>query len=181
MGESSEITLNFVFDEYPDEVSWNIYDEDLGRSIRKKSDYRYEYVNGVANETIELCNDHCYKITIHDLARDGLCCKFGNGGYEIVVKNEVAKKGTHYSDLFTEEFCLDLGGDFVAPSDVPSMVPSFSPSFVPSMSPSTCAESMSPSKMMSPSPSMMFCEDSEDWCSFKKEGEEEERYMDCDK
>jgi len=111
--ETSKINLNFQFDDYSEDIFWKISDYDNRKDVIAEEEL---YGNSLdsAQETIELCNDNCYAVNIFDHYGDGLCCKEGQGGYEILVQNQVVLSGDKFKFSVTKKLCLDQNGAFVS-------------------------------------------------------------------
>jgi len=109
----SVIDLNFYFDDYSEDISWNITDYD-DPSVLYDEETWYGYGAYYAFESIELCNDNCYEVNIYDSYGDGLCCEYGYGGYDIVVQDQLVLLGGIFGSGVTEKLCLDENGAFVS-------------------------------------------------------------------
>ena len=95
--EGYAYNIGILTDNYGDEVSWNIIDQNnieiaSGNNLLSNSLNEYE---------ICLEYDSCYIFTIYDSYNDGICCDFGNGFFSI---NEVVFSG-NYNDSFSVNFC----------------------------------------------------------------------------
>ncbi len=75
------ITININTDEYPDETSWEIRDED-GELVASEG----PFIDQLSLSVADLCLvvGECYTFTIFDTYGDGICCGFGEGNYEIL-------------------------------------------------------------------------------------------------
>ena len=77
--EGYAYNIGILTDNYGDEVSWNIIDQNnieiaSGNNLLSNSLNEYE---------ICLEYDSCYIFTIYDSYNDGICCDFGNGFFSI--------------------------------------------------------------------------------------------------
>lgn len=77
-----QISLTISTDEYGDETSWEITNED-GDVV--ESGGNYEGLEDYS-ETLDLPIG-CYTFTIYDEYGDGMCCDFGNGSYELALNS----------------------------------------------------------------------------------------------
>mmetsp|Transcript_4184 Transcript_4184/g.4642 ORF Transcript_4184/g.4642 Transcript_4184/m.4642 type:complete len:270 (-) Transcript_4184:161-970(-) len=84
----STITVRVKTDKYPREIQWDLKLMGLGGSgdqlIHDVPQGQYSDKLHVYEQTVEIEKGKTYKFHIQDLARDGICCNFGNGYYEIV-------------------------------------------------------------------------------------------------
>jgi len=68
-------------------------------------------------ETITVCNNNCYDVTINDNFGNGLCCEEGNGRYDIRVQGKTVFTGKRFGEQVVERVCLDKNGAFVTSLD----------------------------------------------------------------
>lgn len=78
--ESSVITLDITFDNYPSETSWSVQNS-AGEVVYSGSGY--SNANSSISETLSLDENECYTFTINDSYGDGICCSFGNGSFTL--------------------------------------------------------------------------------------------------
>ena len=77
----SSLTLTIVFDNYPEETSWNITDVN---SNEVASGGAYTGYTGGSTVVENICvPGGCLDFTIFDAYSDGICCTFGSGSYEL--------------------------------------------------------------------------------------------------
>lgn len=78
------ISLDLIQDDYPGETSWYIKNECTGETIRTGGAYG-----------LRLCVDkHAkYSFTIEDSQGDGICCRWGEGSYNLIYGEEEIKIG----------------------------------------------------------------------------------------
>lgn len=78
---TNPLTLIFVFDDYPEETSWEIYSvNDLSNPVVDGGGY-----DGLSGITEYLClDDGDYYFVIYDVYADGICCNYGNGSYTLI-------------------------------------------------------------------------------------------------
>lgn len=102
------ITLNIQADQYPEESSWKIVDNN-NQTIASGS-----LQNGTQLYSQNICLDYssCYSLYFYDSFGDGICCSYGNGYFE--VKNAAGTTIVYNSGGFGSEaiemFCPDGTG-----------------------------------------------------------------------
>jgi lysyl endopeptidase len=101
-GNASSFTINLVFDNYPEETSWDIKDN-AGNIIASGNSYTGEIVS------TDVCvAPGCYDFTIYDQYGDGMCCAYGNGSYEVINPNGVVvATGGTFTDSETTSICTN--------------------------------------------------------------------------
>ncbi len=108
----SNVDLTFVFDNYPEDISWTITNGS-GAVIASGGDYDHEPDGSTLVENVCL-NDGCYDLNIYDSYGDGLCCAYGNGSYTLTDANgSVLASGAQFSSSDINNFCINTqgGGD----------------------------------------------------------------------
>merc|ERR1719271_7453 len=87
-----DITVSILGDDYPDETSWEIYDDTAGQV--EASGFLQGNGGGPEVETICL-DDGDYTFTISDTYGDGICCGYGQGEYSVVgsIQGPIASGG----------------------------------------------------------------------------------------
>ena len=103
--QSSVISIEIYTDNYPEETSWVLEDENgnvidqifLGDLNCGSTYYNWDvYVNA----------NNCYTFTIHDSYGDGICCNQGNGSYTISYDNNIVYSGGQFhSSEVTSNIC----------------------------------------------------------------------------
>ena len=98
-GEVSDehyLTVQFQFDEHPEEVSWVLYD--LTKSeVKVFIDFGVYHQEGFANQRLNILVDIDgpdageteYAFTVYDKESNGLCCTAGEGFYKVWLGDEV--------------------------------------------------------------------------------------------
>lgn len=104
-----EYTLNIILDDYGDETTWEIED-DNDNVIYSGGPYASD-----ADQTLESTNlclgNGCYTFTIFDEWEDGICCGFGEGSYEIL--NDLGAQlftGGNFTSQASHNFCITSVG-----------------------------------------------------------------------
>lgn len=111
-----ELVLNF--DNYPEEVSWDISNSD--NEIVASGD-NYADQPDLSSIQIEECLDNgTYTLTVRDSYGDGLCCRYGEGSYSLETENgTVLASGDEYG--FTEATTFTINGSARNSEDVISI------------------------------------------------------------
>jgi hypothetical protein len=106
----ADLTSNTIYiflktDTKPEETSWEVTNS-AGQVIKSRSNYTVP--NTTKKDTVNLPAYDCYTFTIYDSGNNGLCCAFGNGGYEIDDKEGgVLKMGGSFRSSELIEFNYD--------------------------------------------------------------------------
>ena len=109
--EGVAMRLTIVLDNYPEETSWAIVDEN-GNVVEQGGTYGNLADGSTVIENLCLA-DGCYTFTINDSFGDGICCGFGSGSYELVnQENVVIASGGAFTTSESTDFCVenDNGG-----------------------------------------------------------------------
>ncbi len=102
--ETYTATLTLVFDRYPGETSWEITDES-GDVVASGSSYGSQSKGSTLTIDIEL-EETCYDFTMNDSYGDGMCCRYGEGSYELTYDGTVLASGGEFDDSETTSFCI---------------------------------------------------------------------------
>lgn len=99
------LTLEINLDNSPQEVTWELTNED---GIRIFNGGPYMLSQAGTQVTEQLCIvDGCYTFTMFDSGNDGLCCASGQGSYRLSDENEVyLAQGDNYGSEEATEFCF---------------------------------------------------------------------------
>ncbi len=102
----NDVNVNFVFDNYPEETSWNI--TNAGGSVVASGGTYGGQPDG-SSLSIPLCLvDGCYDFTIFDSYGDGICCGYGNGSYSVTDgSGNVLASGGQFGSSETTNFCFN--------------------------------------------------------------------------
>jgi len=91
------IRVSIAFDEYPSETSWDIHEirpvdsDDIDDYAIKSN--KVENVDDAA-----LClTEGKWQFTIYDTVGDGLCCRWGEGHYNVTLYDEVIVQGSNHT------------------------------------------------------------------------------------
>ncbi len=114
-------TFNITLDNYGSETTWRIKD-DMGATIASGGPYT-DGTNGTTyTENLWLTGAGCYSVEVFDAYGDGICCSYGNGGYELLDANGTAiVTGGSFGAAKTEYFRVDASvsvGEVVSPGSL---------------------------------------------------------------
>jgi len=89
----SEIIIELIPDNYPNETSWVLYADNI------------EILTGLANgDTICVDSDACIQFTINDSYGDGICCAYGIGSYAIYFDGQQVATGGEFTTSESHHF-----------------------------------------------------------------------------
>jgi len=100
----TEVDINFVFDNYPEETSWTITNS-AGTTVASGGTYASQ-ADGSSLTITECLANGCYDFTLNDSYGDGICCSVGNGSYSVVVNGSVVASGGEFTTVETTNFCI---------------------------------------------------------------------------
>ncbi|MGB1619414.1 MAG: M43 family zinc metalloprotease, partial [Flavobacteriales bacterium] len=100
-----DVALTLTLDNYPGETTWELADAD-GNVVWAGGPYGG---SGTVVETT-CVGDGCYTLTLYDSFGDGMCCAYGNGGYEFSQDGVVLASGGEFGSSESTEVCV---GDIV--------------------------------------------------------------------
>ena len=103
------ITLVITADDYPDETSWEIYDEGANQTVASGS-----LQSGTSVFSEDICLDYgsCFSLYVYDSYGDGICCAFGNGFFVVLnsAGDTIVTNDGDFGDEAQEGFCPDGTG-----------------------------------------------------------------------
>ncbi|WP_255452838.1 endonuclease [Aquimarina sp. RZ0] len=103
---SRAINLNITFDDYPEEISWEIQN-DKNQLLYAGGTYESEADGSTINisETLE---SGCYTLIFKDTYGDGICCSQGSGSYSLIDtgNNTVLASGGSFGAQEIKDFCI---------------------------------------------------------------------------
>ncbi|QSE97887.1 S8 family serine peptidase [Fulvivirga lutea] len=117
---STDVTLTLVFDNYPEETSWQIVDGST--VVASGGTYASQADGSTLNIDVTL-PDGCYDFIISDQYGDGMCCSYGNGSYSLRDGATVLASGGSFASSQTTNFCVG-GAAFSTFSDLGKTVQS---------------------------------------------------------
>jgi len=101
----SSVTVNILFDQYPQETSWEIKGSS-NNILFAGGPYTSSNVGSLLSEVICLPYD-CYNFTIFDSGNDGICCDFGNGFFQLVdASGQLLLNGGNFESNQIDSFCI---------------------------------------------------------------------------
>ncbi len=101
----TNLTLNLVLDNYPEETSWRV--ELNGVIVASGGSYESEADGASVTEYICLEPNICYNFIMQDLYQDGMCCGYGQGSYELLdAIGNVLASGGEFANSETTQICL---------------------------------------------------------------------------
>ena len=100
-----DVTMSLTLDNYPAETTWTLVDAD-GNTVLSGGPYAG---SGVVVES-GCVAEGCYTLSVFDSFGDGMCCAFGNGGYEFSIGSLVLASGGEFGSSEASDVCV---GDIV--------------------------------------------------------------------
>ena len=100
----SNVSVKITFDNYPAETSWQIRDAN-GKAILSGA----RYTTAMRQKTIQIdtcLQEACYSFVILDSFGDGICCRFGQGRYEVIQDGNVIFTGGTFAKTEERQFCI---------------------------------------------------------------------------
>jgi hypothetical protein len=99
--------INFQFDLYPGEISWQVASNETGDVVATGGPYDYLPPNSYVE--VDKCLPYgCYTLRIDDSYGDGICCNNGDGYYEFIDQfGDVLTTGGDFGGVKFINFCLD--------------------------------------------------------------------------
>ncbi len=111
-------TLTLVFDRYPGETSWEITNESED-VVASGSSYGSQSQSSTLTIDIEL-EEACYDLTMYDSYGDGMCCRYGEGSYELSYNGTILASGGDFDKSETTSFCISSEQDMQEISELAS-------------------------------------------------------------
>lgn len=100
---STDVALTLVFDNYPEETSWQI--RSGSTVVASGGTYGSQADGSTLNVNVTL-PDGCYDFIISDAYGDGICCSYGNGSYSLSAGSTVLASGGSFASSESTNFCL---------------------------------------------------------------------------
>ena len=112
----TEVTLTILLDNYPEETSWIIEDQN-GDVVASGGTYGSS-PDGSTITVTECLDDGCYDFTLFDSYGDGICCGYGIGNYSLVDEDgNTLASGGQFGSSETTNFCLGVACPIGNPCD----------------------------------------------------------------
>lgn len=106
-GEATVI-ISITTDSYGQETSWILKDNNTNVIYATSSNPSYP--NGVIatyHDTICIPQNACVTFTINDVHNDGMCCTYGDGGYQVTIDGSLVAEGGEFTSQEATSFnCL---------------------------------------------------------------------------
>jgi len=145
--ECTSLQIKVTTDLYPEETLWGVYNTSFTVLY---SGGPYTGQNTLYTENFCVDPNESYIFQILDAQRDGICCTYGNGSYEVYYDNKLIKEG----GTFAGSEVSPLFGICCSPTITSLITSSFPPSRAPSVLPSTIP-TLSPSKVPTMDPTLL--------------------------
>jgi hypothetical protein len=105
--EITDVTLNLLTDNYGEEISWELTNQD-GTILYSAVADTYEDAQAYS-QVFSLPDAGCYTFAIHDGYGDGICCSQGQGSYSLTTAGgEVVISGGEYGHGESVSFKLEV-------------------------------------------------------------------------
>ena len=106
------VEVKITADDYPNEISWTLVSNcETGITLNSSTSYKiiddygnYHWVSATRVSATECLPRGKYEFTINDTAGDGICCFFGQGGYNILVNGTTVHSGGQFGSIETKTF-----------------------------------------------------------------------------
>ena len=93
--QQHHVSLGIQLDNSNDRVRWNIKRRNKAGNFKKLMKRGVEKgARSSSMKNICLKKGFCYRLTVIDTGKDGLCCKRGKGKYVLGVNNELIKQSS---------------------------------------------------------------------------------------
>lgn len=152
------LTVQFQFDEHPEEVSWVLYDltknevkEFVDFGVYNQEEFANERLNILVDVDGPDAGEAEYAFTVYDKESNGLCCAAGEGFYKVWLGDEIDGQFLLGDDDFEFSssyfFTLFEGVESSMTANAAgaeTSVPSLAPIALPTLSPTTPAPSPGP-------------------------------------
>ncbi len=101
----SEVTLTLNLDNYPEETSWEIRNNN-NVAVATGGTYGNQPDGSTVTQVICL-EDGCYDFIINDSYGDGICCGYGNGSYQLNDDSgNTLASGGQFTNSESTDFCV---------------------------------------------------------------------------
>jgi hypothetical protein len=115
VGTPAYATLDITTDDYGSETTWEVKD---GTGNVLYSGGPYTDVNGGQQFSYDFCLEPgCYDLVVYDSYGDGMCCGYGNGGFDVSDNNgQSLASGGSFTTQVTNNFCVNPCAASVTPT-----------------------------------------------------------------
>lgn len=104
----TNVNINFVFDNYPEETSWQILNSS-GQVVESGGTYGSQ-ADGSSLTITKCLAAGCYTFKINDSYGDGICCAYGNGSYSVTSIGTTLASGGSFGSSESTNFCVGTTG-----------------------------------------------------------------------
>ena len=104
----TNVNFNFVFDNYPEETSWQILNSS-GQVVESGGTYGSQ-ADGSSLTITKCLAAGCYTFKINDSYGDGICCSYGNGSYSVTSNGTTLASGGSFGSSESTNFCVGTTG-----------------------------------------------------------------------
>ncbi|WP_405206006.1 endonuclease [Aquimarina sp. LLG6339-5] len=102
---TSDVNLRITFDQYPEETSWEIRNEN-NQLVFSGGTYGSQADGSTINLSRTL-DVGCYTLIMKDSYGDGICCSYGSGSYQLTDANgNTLVSGGSFGSQETKSFCV---------------------------------------------------------------------------
>jgi len=103
---TSDVDLRIIFDNYPEETSWEIKN-DSNQVIYEGGTYGSQ-ADGSTITISRALDVGCYTLIVKDIYGDGICCRYGNGSYRLTNTSNgaVLASGGSFGAQVSNNFCV---------------------------------------------------------------------------
>jgi len=104
----TNVNINFVFDNYPEETSWQILNSS-NQVVESGGTYGSQ-ADGSSLTITKCLAAGCYTFKINDSYGDGICCSYGNGSYSVTSNGTTLASGGSFGSSESTNFCVGTTG-----------------------------------------------------------------------
>lgn len=103
-GGCTDVTLTINFDDYPEEISWEIINQN-NETVLAGGNYGSQ-PDGSTVQIVECLDPGTYTLVVRDSYGDGLCCNYGSGSYELATGNSTLASGGQFGSFESTTFVI---------------------------------------------------------------------------
>ena len=104
-----EINLSITLDAYGNETTWELLD--VTKAVVDRGGPYQVQSNGLKIQKKICLPPGCYTLRVLDLRGDGLCCRYGDGAFQLTDNNQsILAEGGQFARETTTTFCIDAQG-----------------------------------------------------------------------
>lgn len=111
-GGCHTVNVNMVFDNYPEETSWELRNSS---NVIVASGGTYGTQADGSSLSVSTCQPTgCYTFIMKDTYGDGMCCGYGNGSYTVTSNGVTLASGGSFATSQSTSICLPAGSGLIA-------------------------------------------------------------------